>query len=144
MCHSCCSAQQKCRVWTIILLFLEAPADVLVLVRPAVCWSLAEAAAVQDDTSGIARREKESLRCFQSPVCCLPRCKVTIYHLQKPSHGVSAALELLMDVWQQGKIQLIPESGPSRVSQPHHGQGRCCCCAQLQHCFIRVLKKRRE
>lgn len=105
--------RQKGRVWA-ILFFLEAVAKVMVLVRPA------EAAAVQNDTSDSANRAKGSLQVAGrlSEPCVLPvhtaegahGCRMEIV-TPEPCQGVSAALDLLLDLWHQGKSRVMPESG---------------------------------
>lgn len=105
--------RQKGRVWA-ILFFLEAVAKVMVLVRPA------EAAAVQNDTSDSAKEQRGPCRWlggFQSPACCL--CTQLRGHTgvgwesspPEPCQSISAALDLLLDLWHQGKSRVMPESG---------------------------------
>lgn len=104
--------------------------------------------------SDMARREKGSLQVAEtlSEPCVLPahtaeeahKCRVTLTTSKSLPWCEPAALEQLLGVWYWGKRQLMPECGPSVVSQPCHGHFRCLCCAQFRYWFIRFLKMRKE
>lgn len=113
-------SQQQFRIWT-ILLFIEAIAEVMVLLRPALCLSLAEAAAVQKDIKerkGVPAGGWDAFRVLCAacpPSWGGPQVQGDTHHLQnlammcvscsRPAPGCVAAGKEPADAWiwpQQG------------------------------------------
>lgn len=115
-------SQQQFRIWT-ILLFIEAIAEVMVLLRPALCLSLAEAAAVQNDIKerkGVPAGGWGTFRVQCPPSWGGPQVQDDTHHLQNlammcvscsgPAPGRVAAGKEPADawIWPQHGLTAVP------------------------------------